>query len=217
MSVVHVGKRKAHQIVPPRAELADVAPPLAGEECVGHTIRVLPFHFLSPQFAFCKGSPSAELRLDTAARAAELTSARHSGCFYDMLRLPGVAKGRLGGALAVAPCCRRPPPPHPRTPAAPAVRPLVSTPAVQRSLRHSLQHARLPQRGATPVVVAVAADFAPPSPEQTRGNAVRLAVETLRPDWPLLAFTCLALVATIAFTLAFPLAIGEVRGGWCGV
>ncbi|PSC68391.1 ABC transporter permease [Micractinium conductrix] len=127
-----------------------------------------------------------------------------------MLRLPGVAKGRLGGALAVAPCCRRPPPPHPRTPAAPAVRPLVSTPAVQRSLRHSLQHARLPQRGATPVVVAVAADFAPPSPEQTRGNAVRLAVETLRPDWPLLAFTCLALVATIAFTLAFPLAIGEV-------
>jgi hypothetical protein len=35
-------------------------------------------------------------------------------------------------------------------------------------------------------------------------------VETLRPDWPLLLVTTATLVATIAFTLLFPLAIGEV-------
>lgn len=35
-------------------------------------------------------------------------------------------------------------------------------------------------------------------------------METLRPDWPLLLLTTVVLVATIAFTLCFPLVIGEV-------
>lgn len=39
---------------------------------------------------------------------------------------------------------------------------------------------------------------------------MRLALETLRPDWPLLLATALVLGATIFFTLAFPVVIGEV-------
>ena len=50
----------------------------------------------------------------------------------------------------------------------------------------------------------------PPPAAATRQSAYALAVETLRPDWPLLLVTTGTLVATIAFTLLFPLAIGEV-------
>lgn len=39
---------------------------------------------------------------------------------------------------------------------------------------------------------------------------MRLAIETLRPDWPLLLITTASLIATIAFTLAFPMAMGQV-------
>lgn len=53
-------------------------------------------------------------------------------------------------------------------------------------------------------------DVAPPPPGATTGNAWRLAVATLRPDWPLLLATTASLVGTILFTLLFPLAIGEV-------
>ncbi|KAL4458414.1 hypothetical protein ABPG75_013279 [Micractinium tetrahymenae] len=47
-------------------------------------------------------------------------------------------------------------------------------------------------------------------------------METLRPDWPLLLVTSLSLVATLAFTLAFPMAMGAVfdlvraQGGLAG-
>ena len=51
---------------------------------------------------------------------------------------------------------------------------------------------------------------APPPPAATTGNAWRLAVATLRPDWPLLLATSVSLAGTILFTLLFPLAIGEV-------
>lgn len=47
-------------------------------------------------------------------------------------------------------------------------------------------------------------------PAPLRSAAVKLAIETLRPDWPLLLVTTVSLVATIAFTLLFPMAMGQV-------
>ena len=53
-------------------------------------------------------------------------------------------------------------------------------------------------------------DAVAPPPSATTGNAWRLALATLRPDWPLLLATSVSLAGTILFTLLFPLAIGEV-------
>ncbi|PRW60036.1 ABC transporter B family member 28 isoform X2 [Chlorella sorokiniana] len=53
-------------------------------------------------------------------------------------------------------------------------------------------------------------EAAPPPPAATTSNAWRLALATLRPDWPLLLATTVSLTGTILFTLLFPLAIGEV-------
>ena len=55
-----------------------------------------------------------------------------------------------------------------------------------------------------------AAQQAPPPPAATSAAAWRLAVSTLRPDWPLLLGTFIVLAGTVLFTLLFPLAIGEV-------
>lgn len=72
-----------------------------------------------------------------------------------------------------------------------------------------MQAAASAAAAAAPLPVRAGA-AAPQTADETRNAALRLAVETLRPDWPLLVTTTVLLVATIACTLAFPLAIGEV-------
>lgn len=90
----------------------------------------------------------------------------------------------------------------------------------QRSLHqlHHQQRQQRPQRLVTSAAAAAATDVAddaaaraPPTTAAAGNAAWQLAVETLKPDWPLLLLTSVALAATITFTLIFPLAIGEVR------
>lgn len=95
-------------------------------------------------------------------------------------------------------------------------RSLGPTPHQQRPQRQFVQSLK----AAAPEAAAPEAPL--PAPAVAHKAALRLAVETLRPDWLLLAGTMVALAATIFFTLLFPLLIGEVfdfvraQGGLAG-
>ncbi len=99
--------------------------------------------------------------------------------------------------------------------------PTTSPPTSLPSLRQPLQAqrpwqtSRLVLRPLTVATASAAAASPAPSVEQRtpsllRSPAFKLAIETLRPDWPLLLGTSVSLAATIAFTLMFPLAMGAV-------
>lgn len=99
------------------------------------------------------------------------------------------------------------------------VRPLPASPlrrshgTVQTEQQRQQRQQRRQQRCQPKASAAdTAAPAASPTPaaSQNAASALRLAMETLRPDWPLLLLTTVVLVATIAFTLCFPLVIGEV-------
>lgn len=104
---------------------------------------------------------------------------------------------RAAAAPAAATACRLPGLPRPR-------------PQWQRQTLLVTNAATSPAIHRITGAGASSEDAVAPPPSATTGNAWRLALATLRPDWPLLLATSVSLAGTILFTLLFPLAIGEV-------